>query len=142
MKIRSCLAGIALALHLGGASALAQNAYITNFGSDTVSVVNTATDSVTATINIPHPPSGRAAPFGVAVSPDGSKTYVTNQFANTVSAINNATGTVATIAVGNGPSGVAITPDGSEVYVTNQTGNTVGDQQRHECGDRHNPYCQ
>ena len=34
------------------ASALAQNAYITNNGSDTVSVINTASNAVTATIPV------------------------------------------------------------------------------------------
>jgi YVTN family beta-propeller protein len=120
MKIRNCIVGVILALHLGSASAFAQNAYITNSGSNTVSVLNTATGTVTATINV------GSAPYGVAVSADGSKTYVTNQFANSVSAIDNTTETViATITVGTRPSGVAITPDGSKVYVTNQFSDTV-----------------
>jgi YVTN family beta-propeller protein len=55
---------------LGVAQALAQNAYITNFGSNTVSVINTRTNIATATI-----PVG-SQPFGVAVSPDGSKARV------------------------------------------------------------------
>jgi YVTN family beta-propeller protein len=58
-------------------------------------------------------------PFGVAVTPDGSKVYVTNLLSNTVSVIATATNTVsATIAVGDHPEGVAVTPDGSKVYVT------------------------
>jgi YVTN family beta-propeller protein len=65
------------------------------------------------------------APFGVAVSPDGSKVYVTN-LNNIVSVIATATNTVsATIPVGNGPVGVALTPDGSEAYVANQFDHTV-----------------
>jgi len=43
---------------------LAQNAYVTNFGG-TVSVIATATNTVTATI-----PVG-SYPYGVAVTPDG-----------------------------------------------------------------------
>ena len=46
--------------------------YVTNNLSNTVSVINTATNTVTATI-----PVG-ANPFGVSVSPDGSKVYVAN----------------------------------------------------------------
>ena len=48
-------------------------AYVTNAGNDTVSVINTATNTVTATIGI-HRPA-----YGVAISPDGSTAYVTNQ---------------------------------------------------------------
>src|SRR5262249_15833411 len=67
-----------------GAQALAQNAYITNLGVPpdffgTVSVIDTTSNTVAATI-----PVG-SAPFGVAVSPDGSTVYVANEFDNTVS---------------------------------------------------------
>jgi YVTN family beta-propeller protein len=105
------------------ASSRAQNAYITNFGfggPGTVSVIDTTTDTVIATI-----PAG-IGPAGVAVTPDGSKAYVANEFANTVSAIDSATNTVsATIPVGLNPWGVAVTPDGSKVYVANEFANTV-----------------
>jgi YVTN family beta-propeller protein len=95
---------------------LAQNAYIPNTGSNTVSVIDTATNTVTATI-----PVGSAPGSGVAVSPDSSKVYVTNAASNTVSVIDTATNTVtATIPVGVSPFGVAVTPDGSKVYVANE----------------------
>src|SRR6266852_2051587 len=85
---------LTLACLLAPASTRAQNAYITNQSSSTVSVIDTATDTVIATI-----PVG-LAPFGVAVSPDGSKVYVTNISSNTVSVIDTATNTViATIPV-------------------------------------------
>jgi YVTN family beta-propeller protein len=65
------------------------------------------------------------APFGVAVTPDGSKVYVAN-LSNTVSVISTATNVVsATISVGDGPVGVAFTPDGSRAYVANQFDHTV-----------------
>ena len=73
-RISGVLAVAAVAcLLLGGAPSLAQNAYITNTGSNTVSVIDTATNTVTATI----PVGGE--PYSVAVSPDGSKVYVANQ---------------------------------------------------------------
>src|SRR5215831_11877612 len=98
---------------LGGAPSSAQNAYITNSGSNTVSVIDTATNTVVSTI-----PVG-TAPAGVAVTPDGSKVYVTNFLSNTVSVIATATNTVvSTIPVGP-PFAVAVTPDSSKVYVTN-----------------------
>ena len=66
-------------------------------------------------------------PFGVAVTPDGSKVYVTNVRDNTVSVIDTTTNTVIgfPIPVGGNPVGAAVTPDGSRVYVTNAVGNTV-----------------
>jgi YVTN family beta-propeller protein len=92
---------------------------------NTVSVINTATNTVVATI-----PVG-VSPSGVAVTPDGTRAYVTNagsaapNSAN-VSVINTATNTVvATIPVGTQPTGVVFTPDGTRAYVTNFVNNTV-----------------
>ena len=89
---------------------------------NTVSVIAAATNTV---IGSPIPVG--SAPFGVAVTPDGSKVYVTNLFGNTVSVIATATNTVigSPIPVGANPFGVAVTPDGSRVYVTNAVDNTV-----------------
>jgi YVTN family beta-propeller protein len=109
------IAAAALAGLLGSAQSLAQNAYIANSVSDNVSVIDTATNTVTATIPVGN------SPEGVAVSPDGSKVYVANYDSNTLSVINTATNTVtATIPVGVSPSGVAVTPDGTKVYVANE----------------------
>jgi YVTN family beta-propeller protein len=57
---------------LGSAQVLAQNAYITNFSDNTVSVINTKTNTV-----IGSPISVGANPFAVAVSPDGTRVYIT-----------------------------------------------------------------
>ena len=81
---------------LGGAPSSAQNAYITNSGSNTVSVIDTATNTVVSTI-----PVG-ISPGGVAVTPDGSKVYVTNLGSANVSVFL----TTPIIPVGNGPSGL------------------------------------
>jgi YVTN family beta-propeller protein len=123
LRIRGLLATATLlvACLLGSAQSLAQNAYITNFGSNTVSVIATVTNTVSATI-----PVGGAEPYGVAVAPDSSKVYVANQSSGTVSVIATATNTVsATIPVGSFPYGVAVTTDGSKVYVANEGSNTV-----------------
>ena len=103
------IAAFALAGLLGSGQSLAENAYITNLGSNTVSVIDTKTNKVTATI-----PVG-AGPLGVAVSPDGSKVYISNDNDNpgTVAVIDAATNAVtATIPVGSGPQafGVFIQP--------------------------------
>ena len=54
-------------------------------------------------------------PWGVAVSPDGTKAYVSNTFSNTTSVINTTDDTViATVPVGTGPLGVAVSSDGTK----------------------------
>jgi YVTN family beta-propeller protein len=115
MKLRICgllaVAALAVAGILGSAQALAQNAYITNVLDNTVSAIDTTTNTVSATIRV------GITPVGAAVSPDGSKVYVKNQFSNTVSVIATATNAVtATIPVGAVPTGVALSSDGSKVY--------------------------
>jgi YVTN family beta-propeller protein len=111
---------------LGSGQSRAQNAYITNSGSNNVSVIDTASNRVTATIPVGIDPQG------IAVSPNGSKVYVTNSgappsVAGNVSVIATATNTVigSPIAVGNNPVTVAITADGSKVYVANFKSGTV-----------------
>src|SRR5437667_594727 len=93
--------------------AQAQNfAYVTS-SSNTVSVIDTASNTVVATVAV------GSGPLGVAITPDGNRAYVANLFDNTVSVIDTAKKTVvATVALGNGPLAVAITPDGTRAYVT------------------------
>ena len=88
---------------------------------ENVTVIDTATNTVTANVPVGN------GPFGVAVTPDGGKVYVTNSgHSNNVSIINTATNTVTTnVSVGISPEGVAVTPDGKNVYVTNHDSNTV-----------------
>ena len=93
-------------------------AYIANsgVGNGTVSVINTANNSVVATI-----PLGQS-PTGVAISPDGGKVYISDQALNKISVLNAATNTViSTITEFQGaePSGVAVSPDGTKLYVAN-----------------------
>src|SRR4051794_5561600 len=82
---------IAAALACFGAPAatLAQNAYITNSGSNTVSVIDTTTNTL-----VGSPITVGGSPIGVAVTPDGSKVYVANNQDGTVSLISTATDTV------------------------------------------------
>ena len=88
--------------------------FVANSSDNTVSVINTSTNLVTATIAVD------SLPDGLAPSPDGTKIYVSNRFANTVSVINTTTNSVSTtISVGTQPVGICVTPDGSMVYVAN-----------------------
>jgi len=112
------IAGFALTGFLGSAQSHAQNAYVTNSDGALVSVIDTATNTVIA--SIPSPVGGQ--PLYAAVTPDGTKVYVANSGANTVSVIATATNTVtATIPVDNSATAVAVAPDGSKVYVTGWT---------------------
>jgi YVTN family beta-propeller protein len=70
--------------------------YVTNVLSNTVSVINSATNTVIATIPVGN------SPQLIALSPDGTRAYVANGNSNTVSVINTATNTVAaTISTGS-----------------------------------------
>jgi YVTN family beta-propeller protein len=80
-------------------------AYVANFRSNTVSVIDTASNTVTATVRV------GTNPFAVAITPDGIRAYVTNFGDNTVSVIDTPSNTVtATVSVGTNPLGVAINP--------------------------------
>jgi YVTN family beta-propeller protein len=95
-------------------------AYIANYGDNTVSVIDIATSTVIATV-----PVG-LSPYGVAVSPDGTKVYVANQDSNNISIINTTSNTVtSTVGVGAYPCMVAVSPDGSKIYVANNFDDTV-----------------
>ena len=89
-------------------------AYVANSASSSVSVIDTTTNTVTATV-----PVG-LCPTGVAITPDAARVYVTNQCSNSVSVIDTASNAVvATIGVGSIPVGVAIAPNGTRAYVAN-----------------------
>jgi len=95
-------------------------AYITNTGSNNVSVIDTATNKVIDNVDVGTSPSG------VAVTPDGAKVYVTNKGSKKISVINTATNKVIDkVDVGTRPSGVAVAPDGTKVYVANEGSSTV-----------------
>ncbi len=86
-------------------------AYITNSDDHTVSVIDTATDTVIDTVMVGDDP------IGAAVHPDGSTAYIATS--NGVSVIDTSSHTVVTtIGVGGGAFGTAVHPDGSKVYVT------------------------
>lgn len=90
--------------------------YVNNSTSGDVSVVDTATNTVTATI-----PAGLMTEFGAwpgVVSPDGARLYVTDRDSGEVSVIDTAANAVtATIPVGDVPGRALLSPDGSHLYV-------------------------
>jgi fibronectin-binding autotransporter adhesin len=103
-------------------------AYIANQTSDNLSVINTATQSVTQTI------ATGTSPQGVVVSPSGTTVYVANNAtaSNSISvySANTSTGqltltTTIGLPANSQPVGVAITPDGTKLYVVDQNTNAV-----------------
>jgi uncharacterized protein (TIGR03118 family) len=95
-------------------------AYVTNSSSSSVSVIDTANNTVSATVAV----GGR--PVAVAFTPNGSRVYVANSNSNSISVIDTATNTVtANVAVQSFPQGLAITPDGSRAYVANTASASV-----------------
>ena len=99
-----------------GAQALA---YVANFFSNNVSVIDTSSNTVVATVNVGSQPNS------VAITPDGTRAYVTNGGGD-VWVINTSGNTVAAkVVVGGYPTGVAITPDGTRAYVTKTNANSV-----------------
>jgi YVTN family beta-propeller protein len=84
---------------------------IANQRDGTVSVIDTASNTVAVTIPI----RGDSQPLGVAVTPDGTNVYVANAGNLTVSVIDTASNTVTTTILVGTPAGVAVTPDGTKV---------------------------
>lgn len=95
--------------------------YSANYENDTVSVVDTATKTVTATIPVGN------RPLGIAVSPNGTRVYVANSADANVTVIDTATNQPigGTIATGNEPLGIAVSPDGTHALVSNSSDASV-----------------
>jgi YVTN family beta-propeller protein len=90
-------------------------AYIANEVSNTVSVIDTTTNSVVGT---PIPVGN--LPIGVGVDSTVHRAYVANSSSNTVSVIDTTTNFVsAPIPVGTTPNGVGVDPTVHRAYVAN-----------------------
>jgi YVTN family beta-propeller protein len=95
-------------------------AYVVNSGANSVTPVDTATNTAGTPIAV------GANPHGIAITPGGTTAFVTNAGGNSVTPINLSTKTPGpAINVGNTPVAVAITPDGSSAYIVNSQSNTV-----------------
>ncbi|MFA5808376.1 MAG: YncE family protein [bacterium] len=95
-------------------------------GYGNVSVIDTATNTVVATIE----DSSFDEPYAVAVKPDGSEAWVVNNFSGTVSIIDTSTNTVSETIVNeciSYPEGIAINPNTAipQAYVVNSETSTV-----------------
>ncbi len=94
--------------------------YVANGGSNTVSVINGATNTVIDNITVGN------RPYAIAYDPANGYVYVANRGSNTVSVINGATNTVIdNITVGYGPNALAYDPAKGYVYVANWDSGTI-----------------
>jgi YVTN family beta-propeller protein len=91
-------------------------AYVGSQLSDTISVIDTATDAVSATITLAN--GERIA--NLAISPDGLRVYATVLAGNSILVIDSSSNTVIdpAIEVGFNSAGIAVSPDGNLIYVT------------------------
>jgi len=120
VEIRTNPGSISMDINETPSSSSVPFAFVTNGDSNNVSVIETATNTVIATVNVSD------SPFGVAVTPDGKKVYVANLGSNNVSVIDTATNSVTdSIDVGKQPRGIAVNPDGTKIYVVNSASNNV-----------------
>lgn len=88
--------------------------------SGNVSVLDTAANTVTATISV------AGAPVNIALTPDGGRAYLARWGATSVVVIDTGSNTVsASIEVGAAQWGVALTPDGRRAYVTSRGTGTL-----------------
>ncbi len=112
IKRLACAGVIVVASMATTALAAAPKAYVGNFKDNTVSVIDTATGAVVATVPVV------AGPHGMGVTADGRRVYVSGDNSSSLSVIDTATDRVIhTIEVGRTPHGVAMTPDGKTLLV-------------------------
>src|SRR5512137_423405 len=106
MILQNPLAAFAPFLFAAAASA-APTAYVPNEGSSDISVIDTATDKVTATLKFGQKPRG------IAISADGTRLYLSDQTGNALVVVDTGKrAVIATIALGDSPEAIYLSPDG------------------------------
>lgn len=101
--------------------------YAVTSSNSTVTVLDTATNTITNTIEVATP--ALHVGVGIGITPDGSKLYAVNNIESKVAVIDTATETVSgTINLGadKSPTIVAVAPDGSKAFVMNSHFSTDG----------------
>lgn len=98
-----------------------RNVYVTNSGSNTVSVIDASSNTVLSNIAV------GTQPTGIALDTSAGRAYIVNTGDGSVSVIDTSTNTVIgfPVKVGNSPEGVAVHPVLKKAYVTNNIDNTV-----------------
>lgn len=113
--LRALLLGLVLSAAFSPHAFAAPRAYVPNSGDGTISVIDTGTRAVIATITTD------AVAGGVAISPDGLRVYVANLRGLLVvdAATNKALGQ---LDITGGAQAVAVSADGTTVYVSGNSG--------------------
>ncbi|WP_163803874.1 beta-propeller fold lactonase family protein [Mycolicibacterium anyangense] len=94
--------------------------YVANLGDNSLSVVDTSTNTTIATVGV------GSNPVALALSPTAGRAYVVNSGGDSVSVIDTQTNTVLlTTQVGDSPTAIALNPGGSRAYVVNSGSGTV-----------------
>jgi len=127
MKIRSLMTAICVLATANIVSA-APFAYVANSGTKNVSVIDTATDTVTGTMALPDTnPTVPPYAYGVAVGSSGQNVYVGLQDTNEVAVLDAATGqTIKRIGLGSdSPGGLAVNDAETRLYVASNLSNTL-----------------
>lgn len=93
-------------------------AYVCNSGTNNVTVINSETNTIVATV-----PVG-SNPWRTAIRPDGKVVYVSNRYSSNISVISTSNfSVIATISVTGEPSGICFTKDSRYAYVCGKTNN-------------------
>ena len=97
-----------------------QLVYVTNSGSDNVTIINSSTDRTVGSIPVGSEPSG------IAFDSSNGQLYVANSNSSSVTMINATTNSViGSLPVGSDPVGVAVDTSRDFVYVTNLNSNNL-----------------
>src|SRR5690242_10884921 len=108
MDLSRFLSSLPLALlAFAACAAAAPLAYVSNEGSASVSVIDTATDRVVATLKIGEKPRG------IALSADASRLYLSDQNLNSLVVVDTAKGAeIARVKLGDSPEAIYLSADG------------------------------
>ncbi|MEZ4699437.1 MAG: alkaline phosphatase family protein [Rhodothermales bacterium] len=106
-------------------------AYVSNGNNDVISVIDIQQDTVVSTIELRLDPRldrlRGLIPFGLALSPDGTRLYVAEAGINAVGVVDTGSGEVlGHIPTGWFPSKLAVSPDGKQLVVANAKGHGSG----------------
>ncbi len=96
------------------------NVYVSNYRSNDVSVIDSSTNAVVATVDV------GSQPMYLVFNPSNDNVYVSNYRSNDVSVIDSSTNAVvATVDVGSQPRDIVFNPSNDNVYVGNIGSNDV-----------------
>lgn len=101
------------------ANATGTRIYVANTNSNTVSVVDPATNTLLTTIPV------STAPAKVVVNLQGTRVYVTHTNSNVIGIINTSNNSYSTVTLPGLAAGIAVNPAGTIVYVADTNNNVV-----------------